>query len=338
MNTKIENSKAPFNKKFNINSLKSFFSKYVIECILLVLFLFLTFFQKGFMTSTNILNILRNMSYFGVISFGMTIVIISAEIDLSIGSTVGLTGVVIGLITGWLSNHGIPMGKGVLIAIAVALIMGIAIGLFNGYLLTVIRMPSFIITLAMSTLLYGVAAVLCKGFPVTTFPVWYNNIGAGQVFGFIPIPAVILVVVFALVFVLMNYTKFGRSVYAVGGNPESARLSGINVKFVKTAGMVIVQVLAVLGGILLSSQVMSGTFTFGSTWGMTVISAAIIGGTSIFGGIGTIWGTLMGLIFIGVVSNGMTLMGIDEFVQYIVRGGLILFAVLISTLQTRTKK
>jgi sugar transport system permease protein len=337
LNLNIENNKKTLSDFLKAKNIKRFFSKYVIECILIILILLLTLLQPGFMTTTNILNILRNMSYYGVISIGMTIVIISAEIDLSVGSTVGLTGVVVGLITGWLSNHGVPMGKGVLIAMAVAVVIGIAIGLFNGYLLTVIKMPSFIITLAMYTLLYGVAAVLCNGFPVTTFPEWYSNIGAGQVFGFIPIPAVILLIVFILIFILMNYTKFGRSVYAVGGNPESARLSGINVKFVKTAALVIVQVLAVLGGILLSSQVMSGTFTFGYTWGMTVISAAIIGGTSIFGGIGTIWGTLMGLIFIGVVSNGMTLLGVDEFMQYIFRGGLILFAVFVNTLQTRVK-
>lgn len=325
-------------EKFNIVNLKNFFKKYVIECILIILVLLLTIFQRSFFTPENLLNILRNMSYYGVISFGMTVVIISAEIDLSVGSTVGLTGVVIGLMTGWLSKHGISMNVAVIIAMLFSIVMGAAIGLFNGYLLTIIEMPSFIITLGMSTLLYGLAAVLCNGFPVTTFPTWYNNIGAGQVLGIIPIPAIILLLVFGIMFLLMNYTKFGRSVYAVGGNPESARLSGINVKFVKTAALIIVQLGAVLGGILLSSQVMSGTFTFGKDWTMTVISAAIIGGTSIFGGIGKIWGTLMGLIFLGVIINGMTLLGIDEFMQYIVRGGLILFAVLINTLQTKQKK
>jgi ribose/xylose/arabinose/galactoside ABC-type transport system permease subunit len=317
--------------------IKSFLSKYVLECILFVILIFLTFSQPGFLTVPNLLNILRNMSMMGIIAFGMTIVIISAEIDLSVGSTVGLSGVIVAFTTGALVKQGIPMEYGVLIGIAIALAAGIIIGLFNGYLLTVIKMPSFIITLGMYTLLYGVAAVICKGFPITSLPEWYNNIGAGQIFGIVPIPAIILLVVFAIIFVLMNYTKFGRSVYAVGGNPEAARLSGINVSFVKTAGLVIVQVLAVLAGILVSSQVMSGNYTFGNSWGMTVISACIIGGTSIFGGIGKVWGTLVGLIFLGVIMNGMTLLGVDEFVQYIVRGGLILFAVFISTLQTNTK-
>lgn len=317
--------------------IKSFFGKYVLECILLVIVLFLTFSQPGFLTAPNLLNILRNMALQGVIAFGMTIVIISAEIDLGVGSTVGLSGVIVAYTTGALVKMGIPMDYGVIIGMAIALIVGIIIGLFNGYLLTVIKMPSFIITLGMFTLLYGVAAVICKGFPITTLPEWYNNIGAGHIFGIIPIPAIILLVVFAIIFVLMNYTKFGRSVYAVGGNPEAARLSGVNVAFVKTAGLVIVQVLSVLAGILVSSQVMSGNYTFGNTWSMTVISACIIGGTSIFGGIGKVWGTLVGLIFLGVIINGMTLLGVDEFVQYIVRGGLILFAVFVSTVQSNSK-
>lgn len=318
--------------------IKSFFGKYVLECILLVIIVLLTISQPGFMTTGNLLNILRNMSLQGVIAFGMTMVIISAEIDLSIGSTVALTGVIIGLTTGELAKAGIPMEYGVIIGIVLAFIIAALLGLFNGFLLTFIKMPSFIITLGMQIFLFGTAAVLCKGFPITTLPKWYNQIGAGQIFGIIPVPAVILIIVFAVVFVIMNYTKFGRSVYAVGGNPESARLSGVNVRFVKTAVLVGVQLCSALAGVLVSSQVMSGNYTFGKGWEMTAISSCIIGGTSIFGGIGKVWGTFIGLIFLGVIINGMTLLNINEFWQYIVRGGLILFAVLINTLQTRPKK
>lgn len=323
----------------NSNALviKKFLGRYVIESILLVMVILLAVSQPGFLSAPNLLGILRNISLQGVIAFGMTIVIISAEIDLSVGSTVGLTGVVIALLTGTLAGNGIPMEYGVLIGIAAAFIIAIAIGLFNGYLLTVIKMPSFIITLGMYTLLYGVAGVLCKGFPIITLPKWFGQIGAGQIFGVIPIPAVILLCVFGIVFVIMNYTKFGRSVYAVGGNPEAARLSGINVKFVKTAGLVLVQVCAALGGILCSSLVMSGNYSYGREWSMPAISACIIGGTSIFGGIGKVWGTLMGLIFIGVISNGMTLLNVDEYKQNILRGVLVLFAVFVNTMQTRSK-
>jgi sugar transport system permease protein len=209
--------------------------------------------------------------------------------------------------------------------------------MFNGWLLTKFKMPSFIITLAMLNVLYGITAIISKGFPVTTLPPWYNVLGAGRFFGVIPVPAVILMIVFAITFMIMNYTKFGRMVYAVGGNPESARLSGINVKRVKITVMVIVQVCAAIAGVLVSSQVMSGSSTFGKGWEMISISSVIIGGASLFGGIGRVWGTFVGLIFLGVIINGMTLLNINEYAQYVVRGGLILVAVLINTVQTQRR-
>ena len=318
-------------------NLKSFLNKYTLEIILLIIFIALTIMSPGFLTPGNLLNILRNISLQGVIAFGMTMVIIAGEIDLSIGSTVGLTGVIIALTTGLLAKLGIPMNYGVLAGIALSIIVSIIIGLFNGWLLTYFKMPSFIITLGMMAVLFGVAAVLSKGFPVTTLPEWYNKIGAGQIFS-IPIPAIILLIIFAIVYIIMNHTKFGRSVYAVGGNPEAARLSGINVKRVKLTVMVYVQVLAALGGIIVSSQVMAGSQTFGRGWELIVISSVIIGGVSLFGGIGRVWGTLIGLIFLGVIINGMTLLNINEYIQYIVRGSLIIVAVLINALQVKTTK
>lgn len=319
---------------FNV---KSFLNKYTLEIILLIIFITLTIMSPGFLTPGNLLNILRNISLQGVIAFGMTMVIIAGEIDLSIGSTVGLTGVIIALTTGLLAKSGIPMEYGVLAGIALSVIVSVIIGLFNGWLLTYFKMPSFIITLGMMAVLFGAAAVLSKGFPVTTLPEWYNKIGAGQIFS-IPIPAIILLIIFAIVYIIMNHTKFGRSVYAVGGNPEAARLSGINVKRVKLIVMVYVQVLAALGGIIVSSQVMAGSQTFGRGWELIVISSVIIGGVSLFGGIGRVWGTLIGLIFLGVIINGMTLLNINEYIQYIVRGSLIIIAVLINALQVKTAK
>lgn len=329
-------AKPLFLKLPNFNA-KKFFSRYVMECILIVLILSLTFGTEGFFNTTNLLNILRNMATYGVIAFGMTMVIITAEIDLSIGSTIALSGVIVAKSCEILSNQGMSMEYAAIIGIVLALVSAAIIGLFIGYLLTVIKMPSFIITLSLQFILYGVAALICKAFPLTTLPRWYNIIGAGQIFGVIPVPDIVLVIVFLITFVLMNYTKFGRSVYAVGGNPESARLSGINVAFVKTATMVIVQVCSAIGGILLSSLVMSANQMFGKGYEMIVISSCIIGGTSLFGGIGKIWGTFIGLIFLGVINNGMTLLNVNEYMQYVVRGGLTLFAVLINTLQTRQK-
>lgn len=314
-------------------------SKYMMESILLVIGIVIAFIAPGFMTKGNLLNILRNISLQGVIAFGMTMVIIAGEIDLSISSTVALSGVITALTTGWLAQTGImPMEYAVIVGIILAFTVSGIFGLFNGWILTRFKLPSFIITLAMMNIVYGASAIISKGFPVTTLPRWFNVLGAGQVLS-VPVPAIILLVVFAIVFTIMNYTKFGRSVYAVGGNPESARLSGIDVKRVKITVMIAVQMLAALGGVLVSSQVMAGSSTFGKGWEMNVIASVIIGGASLSGGRGKVWGTFIGLIFLGVLINGMTLLNINEYVQYVVRGLLILAAVLVNTVQgSGTKK
>lgn len=325
-------------RKSNTFGLRKITSKYMLEIILLIIVVTMAFASPGFLTTGNLLNILRNMSLQGVIAFGMTMVIIAGEIDLSIGSTVAITGVIIGLTSGGLAKAGImPIEQAVIVGIILSFLFAGLTGLFNGWLLTKFKMPSFIITLAVMNALYGLAAVISKGFPVTTLPAWYNVIGAGQLFGVIPVPAIILLIVFAITFVIMGYTKFGRTVYAVGGNPESARLSGINVSRVKIICMIGVQLCSALGGVLVSSQVMSGSFSFGKGWEMTAISSVIIGGASLTGGIGKVWGTFIGLIFLGVLINAMTLLNVNEYVQYIVRGLLILIAVLINTIQTQKK-
>jgi len=309
-----------------------------MEIILIIISIFIAFSAPGFLTAANLLNILRNTSLKGVIAFGMTMVIICGEIDLSISSTVAMSGIITALVSGKLDAAGIlPMDYGVLLGMAIAMLVAALVGTFNGWIRTKFNIPTFIITLAMMNVLYGLSAILSKGFPVTTLPAWFSVLGAGQIAG-IPVPAIILIIVFAITHVVMQYTKFGRSVYAAGGNPESARLSGVNVKRVKIIVMIAVQVLAALGGIMCASQVMSGAHNFGKGWEMDVIASVIIGGASMNGGIGKVRGTFIGLIFLGVLMNGMTLLNINEYVQYVVRGGLILIAVLVNTLQTVNKK
>lgn len=313
-----------------------FLSKHMLVVILLILIICISFAHKSFLTTSNILNILRTMSMKGIIAFGMTFVIIAGEIDLSIGSTIGISGVIVGVIAGKLSeSYGMSLEFATILGILVALFAGIIIGTFNGFLLTKFKMPSFIITLGMMKLIYGVAAVLAKGFPVTSLGAWYTELGAGTAFGIIPIPAILFTVIFIISFVLLGYTGFGRSVYAVGGNAEAARLSGLNIRKTRFFIMIIVQVCSVIAGVLVSSQVMSGSFTFGQGWEMTVISSVIIGGASLSGGKGKIIGTLIGLAFLGVIQNAMTLIGVDNYIQYIVEGALVLIAVLFNTLQSK---
>jgi ribose/xylose/arabinose/galactoside ABC-type transport system permease subunit len=194
------------------------------------------------------------------------------------------------------------------------------------------QVPSFITTLALMTGLSGAAELITNGFPLTPFPGWYNFIGGGYLAG-IPFPAILFLATFVLLQFLMNYTTFGRSVYAVGGNAEAARLSGINVGRVKMMALGITAFLAALSGVMVSSEIMSGTATTAKGWELDVIAAVIIGGTSLMGGVGRIWGTMVGVIFLGVLMNGMTLLNVSEYWQHVVRGVIILVAVLLNLLQ-----
>ena len=311
-------------------------TNYTLEIVLLLLVVVLSFVSDHFLNVDNLLNMLRNIALQGIIAFGMTIVIVSGELDLSISSSVALTGVVIGLMGGKLESAGImPLEFGVIVGMVFALVLAIFIGFVNGWLITTFKMPAMIATLAMQNILYGVAAVISKGFPVITFPSWFSYLGSGRLFDVVPFPVLVLLVAFVITFFLLSYTKFGRAAFACGGNAESARLSGINVKRTKILSMIVIQICCVVSGIMLSAQVMSGTFSFAKGWEMNAISSVIIGGASLAGGIGKMRGTLLGIIFIGILTNGMTLLNVNDYIQYIVRGALIVFAVLLSALKNK---
>jgi ribose/xylose/arabinose/galactoside ABC-type transport system permease subunit len=301
----------------------------MLEMILVVLCLVLAFRAEGFFSKTNLLNVLRNVSMQGVIAFGMTMVIIAGEIDLSVGSAVAFSGCLTAWFTGFFAAHGMPMPAAVSLSILVSLAAGFCIGCSTGMLRTRFGVPTFISTLAWLTVLKGASELITNGFPLNPFPDWYNFIGGGYLVG-IPFPALLFIAVFAIAQLTMSYTTFGRWVYAVGGNTEAARISGINVGRIKIGVMGIVGLLAALSGIMQSSQIMSGAATTAVGWELDIISAVIIGGTSLMGGSGTIWGTLVGVVFLGVLVNGMTLMNISEYWQHVVRGALILAAVLIN--------
>jgi ribose/xylose/arabinose/galactoside ABC-type transport system permease subunit len=314
--------------------IRNILKKNIMELILVGMVIILGFTAPHFFTLTNLLNILRNSSIQGVIAFGMTMVIISGEIDLSVSSTVALAGVLTAFFTGFLAEAGImPMESAVIVGMLVAFIASAAAGIFNGLMRVSFGIPTFIVTLAMMKALYGIAGLITKSFPITTLPLWFNKLGAGYVWGVVPIPALILIAIFLIVLVIMNTTSFGRSIYAVGGNEESARLCGINVKRVKILVMMIVQITAALGGILVSSQVMSGSHTFGKGYELNVIAAVIIGGASLGGGRGKAWGTLVGLIFMGIILNAMTLLNMNEYMKNLVTGALILLAVLLNSIK-----
>ncbi len=313
----------------------SYLQTAVLELILLVLCIVLALAAPGFLSAENLLNVLRNVSMQGVIAFGMTMVIIAGEIDLSVGSAVAFSGCLAAYLTQLLTGPGAGWDPSVAVPVAMAVVLavGLLLGMFTGLMRTRYQVPSFITTLALLTGLMGAAELITNGFPISSFPEWYNFLGGGYLAG-VPFPAIVFLLVFVSVHILMNFTAFGRAVYAVGGNAEAARLSGINVRFVKTAVLGFTAMLAALSGILQSAEIMAGTATTAKGWELDVIAAVIIGGTSLMGGSGRIWGTMVGIVFLGIIINGMTLLNISEYWQHVVRGVLILAAVLLNRMQT----
>lgn len=292
-----------------------------METILVVLCIVLAFKAPNFLTMQNLLAILRSISMQGVIACGMTLVIIVGEIDLSVGASVSFAGCLIA----WTTQRGLPIPIGVPLTVA----LGYMQGAFIGFMRMRYLVPSFITTLALLTGLKGAALELTGGFSITSFPDWFAFIGSGYIAG-IPAPTLVLLVAFVSFHVLMKHTCFGRAVYAVGGNPEAARLSGIKVERVKIQALALTGALAALSGIMLASRINSGTPDAAQGWELDVIAAVIIGGTSLAGGAGTIWGTIVGILFTGVLNNGMTLLNVPSYRQYILKGALIFAAVLLN--------
>jgi ribose/xylose/arabinose/galactoside ABC-type transport system permease subunit len=325
---------------FDRKKVTIFLLDHIIEVCLVILIIGLTFGANGFLTSSNWMNIFRSNSLKGVIAFGMTMVIIAGLIDLSIGSTVGLAGVIVALCCRELTARGMDLNTACIIGMTLSLLLAITVGWIQGFFQHKTGMPAFIVSLASLYALYGLAAILSGGYPIANqFPDWFNQLGMGRVGGQagIPIPAIILAVSFLVVLFIMGYTTTGRSTYAVGGNPESARLSGINVGGTKIFVFISVQILAVISGFMTSGQVMAGTYSFGKGWELDVIAAVVVGGTSFTGGVGTVWGTLIGVIFMGVMTNGMTLLNFDIYVQYIVKAVIVFLAVLLSSYRAQVK-
>jgi ribose/xylose/arabinose/galactoside ABC-type transport system permease subunit len=241
-----------------------------------------------------------------------------------------------GCLAAWLTRAFVATGLGVtsaaVIAILAVLLTGGGVGLFTAFMRNQFSVPTFITTLALMTILSGAANLITGGFPITSFPEWFNYFGGGFVLG-IPVPALIFLATFFAMQFVMRSTNFGRAVYATGGNAEAARLNGINIRKVKYAVIGLTGVFAALTGIMVSSQIMSGTPTVAEGWELQIISAVIIGGTSLFGGEGRIWGTFVGVVFLGVIINGMTLLNISQYWQLVVRGVLILTAIFVNNLQ-----
>jgi ribose/xylose/arabinose/galactoside ABC-type transport system permease subunit len=321
-------------KEFDVRTV---LHKYVLIVMMLVLTFGMLMVNKNFATIGNAVNILRNISVQGVMACGMTLVLISGEIDLSFGSTAGLSGLIVAMTCDFLSKSNIMSVEWAgIIGILIAFVVAAGIGALNAYWITVWKMPTMIATLAMQFVIYGVAGSLSKGWPIYTLPSWFHVFGTKKL-GDVPICVFIFMGIFAIFYVFLNHMKLGRMVYAVGGNAESARLSGINVNKVKYIVMISNQLCAAFAGMIITSQIMSAAATMGRGQELTVIASVVIGGIGVGGGKGNISGTLMGLLFLGLIMNAMTLANMSEYPQYIVRGALILFAIVLNMLQGKPR-
>ncbi|XBP99232.1 MAG: ABC transporter permease [Roseitalea porphyridii] len=306
---------------------------------LVVMCLFLAFATESFLTTTNLLNVGRQISLLGIMAIGMTFVLVSGEIDLSVGSTYALGGLATGMfiISGW------PL----LPALGAGLLIGAAVGLANGLLSTYGRLPSLIATLGMLSIIRGSALLLTGGQPVTVNErngaapdvlARFEFMGQGYLFGVVPMQLVFFATVAALGWLLLSRTAFGFRVFAVGGSAKAARVSGIHVQGVKIWAFVIMGTLAALAGILSMAFLPSGQAgRTGLGLELDVIAAVVIGGASLAGGIGTVLGTVLGVLVIGVLRNGLVLMGVSPFMQEVMIGLVIIIAVAIDKWSMRSR-
>ncbi|MBM7342639.1 putative xylitol transport system permease protein [Pantoea coffeiphila] len=282
-----------------------------------------------FLSNENMLIVLRQISINGILAIGMTFVIITAGVDLSVGSVLALSGIVAARFA--TTNTGLAIGDtahAVLMPLIIALGIGIVCGLLNGTILARYRLQPFIVTMGMLSAARGLALLTTDGNPVSQLNSDFRWLGNGYVLG-IPVPVILFVVLFALAWVLLNKTLFGRYVYAVGGNQKSARTSGISVVKIKVLVYTLCGALAGIAGLILTARTGSAQTNAGAAYELDAIAAVVIGGTSMAGGVGTLVGTLFGILIIGVMNNGLDLLGVQSYYQQIIKGALIVVAVLL---------
>jgi len=286
--------------------------------------------SASFLTQQNIFNILRQISSNLYLACGMTMVIILGGIDLSVGSVIALSGCIA---AGCVARYDMP----IVIALLAGLGIGILVGMFNGYVIAKTTIPPFITTLATMNIARGLAQIYTGGSPVRVVSSEWQFLGAGYI-GPVPTPVVILAIILIITALIMNKTKIGRHIYAVGGNAQAATFSGIKVWKVKFFVHTFSGIMAGLAGIVLASRMYSGQPTAGQGAEMDAIAAVVVGGTSMSGGAGKIGGTIIGGLIIGILNNGLNLMNVNTFWQDVVKGVVILLAVFIDYFKNKKSK
>ncbi len=281
-----------------------------------------------FLQASNLLNISNQIAVIAVMAIGMTMVIIAGGIDLSVGSLLGLSAVICALLIRDYAGGVEASAVGMIVCSSLAILACAAIGLATGVLVTAFRVPPFIITLGVMLIARGLSAKLTEGETVFGMPDSFTLLGRGSFLGTLPNAVVVMLVLYLIGHLLMTRTVMGRYIHAVGGNTEAARLAGVPIGRVVVSVYCIAAALAGLGGVIIASQLQSGSPTYGTSYELFVIAAVVVGGTSLSGGEGTVFGTLIGAFIIAVIQNGMNLLGLQSWDQEIVLGGVIVLAVL----------
>lgn len=303
-----------------LSSTLSFLRKYNLFFIFLAFLIIGSIVSDKFLTFQNIFNIMQQSAFIGLVSIGMTFVILVAGIDLSVGSILALSGMVVSI----LLTQGMPP----IVAILITLLVGAFLGSISGLISTKFKVPAFIATLAMMVSARGFALLTTDGKPVYNLPDSFQALG-GNIFG-LPIVAVIWIGLTIVAYIILKFTTFGRKLYAIGGNPESARLSGIPVEKYITATFIISGVTAALAGVLMASWLTVGQPTAGQALELDAIAAVVIGGTSLFGGKGGVGGTFIGVVIMSMIINIFNLLGLSSYYQSIFMGAIIVFALILN--------
>ncbi len=298
---------------------------------LFLLCLVISVLSDKFLTTNNLWNVLRQISVNVCISVGMTLIVLMAGIDLSVGSVLAFTSAVCaGLLKNGIAIQSLDLfiGFTVLGSVLSSLIIGLMMGIFNGWVITKFSLPPFVATLAMLTIARGATMLYTEGIPISNLGSSFEFIGSGWLLG-IPVPVWISTIMVLIVVFITKKTAFGRYIYAIGGNEKAAFLSGININNIKLAVYGIAGMMAAIGGILVTSRLNSAQPNAGTSYELDSIAAVVIGGTSLSGGVGTVTGTVIGAVIIGVLNNGLVLLNVSPFWQQVVKGLVILLAVII---------
>lgn len=310
---------------------RTFVKQYGIITAFVALCAVLAVASPYFLATQNILNVLRQSSINGILAIGLTFVILTGGIDLSVGSIVALAGIVgasFATVSPVAAVAGAPYPA--VVAILVGLLVGLLAGTVSGVVVSRFRVPSFVVTLGMLSTARGLTMLYTDGKPVPSLTPEFRWMGTGQVLG-IPAPIVILLAIFTIAWFVLTKTRFGRHVYAVGGNPRAANTSGIRVSRIRLLVYMISGTTAALAGLLLSARTGSGLTQAGIAYELDAIAAVVIGGTSLSGGVGSVTGTLFGTLIIAVTNNGLDLLGVDSNYQQIIKGLMIVAAVMIDS-------